>query len=155
MIKLKKYIKNILIFIVVLFVYFVPSIIFKTDIDYYNNLIKPIYAPPSLLFGIMWPILFVLLSNLITKKIINNEYRFDQITYIIVNYFLIFFFNKVFFIDKNLLFTSILTILTFITSFILFINIYKGSKKESLLLIPYVIWTLYASILIINIYLIN
>lgn len=155
MIKLKKYIKNILIFIVVLFVYFIPGLIFKTDVDYYNNLVKPVYAPPSLLFGIMWPVLFILLSILITKKIVNKDYRFDQVTYLIVNYFLIFFFNKVFFIDKNLLFTSILTILTFITSLFLFINIYKNNKKESILLIPYVIWALYASILIINVYLIN
>jgi len=153
-IKLKKYFKVILIFIIVLFIYFIPGLIFKTDIDYYNSLNKPIYAPPSLLFGIMWPILFILLSILITKKIINKEYRFDNVVYLIINYLMIFFFNKVFFIDKNLLFTSIDTIFTFITATLIFISVYKDSKKESLLIIPYVIWTLYASILITNIYMI-
>lgn len=149
---MKKYVKTILIFLIVLAVYFLPGIIFKAQPEYYNSLNKPFYAPPAILFGIMWPLLFVLFSILITKKIKQNSLRIDQVIYFVINYFLTFFFNKIFFVDKNLFFTLIDCILCFISGLLLTISIYKENKSESFFLLPYVLWTLFASILMTHIY---
>ncbi len=149
---MKKYLKPIIIFAVILFIYFVPGFIFKAQPDYYKSLNKPFYAPPALLFGIAWPVLFVIFSVFITRKILNNSLKLDQVMYLIINYFLTFFFNKIFFIDHNLLFTLIDTILCFVSIGLLFLNIWKENKNESWFLLPYLIWTGFASILMTHIY---
>ncbi len=155
MINLKKYVKPVLIFVIILVVYFIPGLIFRAQPEYYIQLKKPFYAPPALLFGIMWPLLFVLFSVLLTKKILQNSLKVDQVLYFVINYFLTFFFNKLFFIDHNLLFTLIDTALCFISGLLLFICIYKEDKKEAFILLPYLLWTAFASILMANIYFIN
>lgn len=149
---MKKYLKPFVIFIVLMLFYLLPGFLFKAQPQYYQELIKPNYAPPALLFGIVWPILFILFSILITKKIVQNSLRLDQVIYLIINYFLIFFFNKLFFIDKNLFFTLMNTLLSFISGLFLFISIFKEDKQESLLILPYLLWTAFATILMTNIY---
>lgn len=149
---MKKYLKPSLIFIIVLLIYLLPGFLFKAQPEYYNQLTKPSYAPPAILFGIAWPILFILFSIIITKKIVQNSLKLDQVIYFIINYFLIFFFNKIFFIDKNLFFTLMNTLLCFISGLFLFVSLFKEDKLEALLILPFILWTAFATILMTNIY---
>lgn len=149
---MKKYLKPSLIFIIVLLLYLLPGFLFKAQPEYYNQLTKPSYAPPAILFGIAWPILFILFSIIMTKKIVQNSLKLDQVIYFIINYFLIFFFNKIFFIDKNLFFTLMNTLLCFISGLFLFVSLFKEDKLEALLILPFILWTAFATILMTNIY---
>lgn len=149
---MKRNLKYIIIFIVVLLIYFIPGFIFRAKPEYYESLTKPSYAPKAWLFGVAWPILFVLFSILISKKIVQNSLRLDQTLLFLINYFITFFFNKIFFIDKNLLFTLIDTLLCFVSGVLLAVSIYKENKTESLILLPYILWTAFASVLMTQIY---
>ena len=53
-----KWIKKIILFALVLFLYFLPSLIFKTDLEFYNSLKGP--KLPSIVFPIVWTVTQVL-----------------------------------------------------------------------------------------------
>lgn len=150
-----KKIKSIIIFIIILLLYFIPAFLFKIDKAYYNSLNKPIYAPKDYIFAGVWPILYIIFSLYITLKISKNNFSKELIIYFIINYVISFFFNKVFFIDKNLFLSFAVTFASFISGLFIFITSFKNKNKEFSFFIPYIIWTIYASILMANIYLIN
>ncbi len=150
-----KKIKYIIIFLIILLLYFLPSLLFKSNQAYYNSLNKTIYAPKAYIFAVVWPILYIIFSIYITLKIFKNSFTKETIIYFFINYIISFFFNKVFFIDKNLFLSFTVTFASFISGLFIFISSFKNKNKEYLLFIPYIIWTIYASILMANIYLIN
>lgn len=49
---MKKYLKNILLFLLLLFLYFLPTLIFKADNKYYDSLNKPFFAPKPIIFSL-------------------------------------------------------------------------------------------------------
>ena len=75
-------IKNIFKFILYLLPWFLSSIIFKIDTNYYNSLNLPMFAPPSIIFAIIWPILYLLIAYTIYKVLpnSNNSYKNFQPT---------------------------------------------------------------------------
>lgn len=152
---MKKIAIGLVLFVVFILLYFLPGIIFMSDSEYYNSLIKPFYAPSSLIFGIVWPILYSIFSIYLSVKIVRGNLSTELITYFVINYIISFFFNKVFFVDKNLFLSFVITFLCFITSIFMIFTAYKQTKKEALVFVPYLLWTLYASILIVHIYFIN
>lgn len=150
-----KIIKAILLFLFLLGLYSLPALIFKSDVAFYNSLKKPIYAPPAILFGVIWPILYVIFSLYLTIKIINQQITKEMVLYFLINYGISFFFNKVFFIDKKLFLSFVVTFCSFLSGLFIFITTFKTSKKDFLFILPYLIWTGFASILMTHIYLIN
>lgn len=150
-----KYIKIGLSFVVLLLLYFIPALLFKSDPPYYESLVKPSYAPPALLFGLAWPILYVIFSFYLAIKIERKELSKEMLLYFIMNYIISFFFNKVFFIDHNLFLSFAVTFASFITGLFIFITSFKQNKWEFLAILPYLLWTLFATILMIHIYLLN
>lgn len=150
-----KYIKIGVVFAVSLLLYFIPSLLFKANPNYYTTLKLPCYAPPALFFGIVWPILYILFSLYLAIKLVNHTLSKEMILYFSMNYIISFFFNKVFFLDHNLFLTFAVTFCCFLTGLFLFITSFKKNKKEFLVFLPYLIWTLFATILMAHIYLIN
>jgi tryptophan-rich sensory protein len=63
--------KKILFFVINLFLYFVPSLIFRGDNGYYKTLNKA-FVPP-IVFMIVWPILFIILSGVNTYFFSHKE----------------------------------------------------------------------------------
>ncbi|MDE6047600.1 MAG: tryptophan-rich sensory protein [Anaeroplasmataceae bacterium] len=150
-----KYLKIGIVFVVCLLLYFLPALLFKADPAYYKSLNLPNYAPPAILFAIAWPILYVIFSMYLAIKITNRDLSKEMIVYFIINYVISFFFNKVFFIEHNLFLTFAVTFCCFLSGLFLFISSFKKSKKEFFIFLPYLLWTLFASILMAHIYLIN
>ncbi|MDE7162167.1 MAG: tryptophan-rich sensory protein [Anaeroplasmataceae bacterium] len=150
-----KILKTILVFVVCMLLYFIPALLFKSDPAFYKALPKPAYAPPAVLFGIAWPILYALFSLYLAIHIVNKSLSKELLIYFVINYIISFFFNKVFFIDKNLFLSFAVTFCSFITGLFIFITTFKKSKKEFLWFLPYLLWTLYATVLMVHIYLIN
>ncbi len=69
---MKKYLKNIALFLLFLFLYFLPALFFKTDKNYYNSLAKPFFAPKPIIFSLCWTILYVIFSVILVKILKKN-----------------------------------------------------------------------------------
>lgn len=121
----------------------------------YNNLIQPNWAPPAILFPIVWTILYVLmgLSFGILKANSLNDSKTDTI------YYLQLFVNSlwsIFFFIFKWRFFSFLWILLLIVLVILMIrDFYSKNKLSGLLQIPYLIWIIFASFLNLAVYILN
>lgn len=149
--KYKIFIKQILVPVLI---GTVVGLIISKDIDY-NFLVKPFLAPPSILFPIMWTILYVLMgisygildkNNLIDSKIKSIYYQQLSVNYL---------WSIIFFTLKWRLFAFIWIILLDVLVVIMIIKFYKKNKLSGLLQIPYLIWNLFATYLNLAIYLLN
>lgn len=151
---MKKLLTNIFYIFFPLLIGFLISTLITNNIDY-QTLKQPPLAPPSILFPIIWSILYLLMgiSYYLYKK---NTYT-DKIevliyyTQLLVNslWSIIFFILKLRFFSIIWILTLVILIYTLIT---LFLQKYKTSAY---LLIPYLIWCIFATYLTIGIYLLN
>ena len=91
--------KKIIKYLLITLPWFLSSIIFKIDTNYYKTLNLPIFAPPSYLFPIVWIILFILIGISIYQTISksNSTYKI----YLTINYLANQFFTLCFFTIKN------------------------------------------------------
>ena len=146
-------IKKILTFLLYLLPWFIGAIIFPTDKVYYANLTKPFFAPPPIVFGIVWPILYLLIAISIYKVInkSNNNYKIS----LIINYISNQLFSLFFFTLKSPSLALIDTIIILISSIFLYRKTKKINNNTSILLIPYILWNTFASILISSIFIMN
>lgn len=108
---------------------------------WYQSLIKSDLNPPGYVFGIVWPILYLLMS-------ISAYRNFDSIARL---FFIQLFFNTIWswlFFFYQLPFIALLNIwlLIFLNINILIV-LAKRDKLSTVLYIPYVIWLLFASYL--------
>lgn len=139
-------IKKIFSILPYLLPWFISSIIFKIDTNFYNNLNLPSFAPPSIIFAIIWPILYLLISISI-YKVINKRSNNYTLT-LIINYLSNQLFTFFFFILKNIFFSLLDTIIILISSIFLYKETKKIDNKSSNYLIPYILWNIFAFILI-------
>ena len=149
--KLKIYVKSILIPVIV---GGIVGIMISKFIDY-DSLIKPYLAPPSILFPIMWTILYILMG--VSYAILKNQSLIDsEIKWI---YYLQLFVNAmwsiIFFVWKWRFFAFLWIILLDILVIIMIMKFYKKNKASGLFQIQYLLWTLFASYLNLSIYLLN
>lgn len=150
--------KKILFFLLGLFVYFLPSLLFRSDTKFYESL-KGTFIP-NIVFIIIWTIIFIILSFINTYLFSNKEsYNKKEFrTYFIlmfINYVFIFLFPLGFFILENLFLGYIFTLLTCVTAILLSMQVLLLNKKISLLYIPYILWTIFATVYSIMLYLKN
>lgn len=129
---------------------------FFVSMDFYKELFKPSFAPPGYIFPIFWIILYILMSiSLYLVTNYNNQNNFNYymiyIVQLIVNSFwtLIFFGLKYYFFA--FLWILLLIILVIVMSYLYF----KRNKIAFYLLIPYLLWLIFAAYLNFQIYLLN
>lgn len=149
--KIKIYFKSILIPVTV---GVVVGVLISKSIDY-NSLQKPFLAPPSILFPIVWTILYILMG--ISYGILKNRgLNDDKIKKV---YYLQLFVNALwsifFFSLKWRLFSFWWIILLDILVIIMIYLFYNKNKLSGLLQIFYLIWILFASYLNLSVYLLN
>lgn len=151
MLKFKVFAKSILIPVIV---GGIVGLIISGSIDY-NSLQKPVLSPPSILFPIMWTILYILMG--ISYGILKSNNLTDSKINLI--YYLQLFVNAmwsiIFFTLKFRLFAFIWIIILDILVIIMIIKFYNKNKLSGLLQIPYLLWILFASYLNLSIYLLN
>ena len=145
--------KKIIKYLLILLPWFISSIIFKVDTTYYKNLNLPFFAPPPIIFPIVWTILYILLAISI-YMVINNSTTNYKI-YLFINYLSNQLYTLCFFVIKNnfLAFTDCLIV--FISSLYLYIETKNIDNKSSKYLIPYLIWNGFATILSLAIFIMN
>lgn len=121
----------------------------------YNTLIKPVLAPPSILFPIVWTILYVLMGIsygiLESKSLVNSEIDFIYYLQLFVNSM----WSIIFFTFEWRLFAFIWLLILILLIIAMIIKFYNKDNVAGLLQIPYLLWALFASYLNLSIYLLN
>ena len=118
----------------------------------YNSLVKPPLSPPSIVFPIVWTILYVLMG--ISYYLLKNPSKKEKIIYFVqlgVNAL----WSVFFFIGKFYLFSFIWIILLDVLVIFMIGIFYQNSKISGYLQIPYLIWILFATYLNLGIYVLN
>jgi translocator protein len=149
----------------------------KWNEDKYKNLQKPALNPPNYVFGIVWPILYLLIGGIYSYALYDSKCIPDSISacaktvyfkdlkyWIIPTIALIFNFLyiPIFFAENGLfngfiiiIFSLIFAVLTLI-QFVLQGNYYKNTGLFAMIaLVPYILWLSFASYLSYNIYILN
>jgi translocator protein len=128
------------------------------SIGWYYTLTKPSFRPPNWLFGPVWIVLY-LIMGIALYLIWKRGFRTSESKYPMIIFFTQLVFNAmwpvIFFgvrsIGGGLIIITILWILIFLT----ILSFQKVNKTASYLLIPYLIWVSYASILNFSIWRLN
>lgn len=132
----------------------IVGLIINKSIDY-NYLVNPPLSPPSYLFPIVWSILYLLIgtSYYIYRKNNNDDSLTIKLYYIqlILNYL----WSIIFFTLKLRTLAVIWIIVLAITIIYLMIRFYKEERTSFYLLIPYILWVLFATYLNIGIVILN
>ncbi len=149
--------KNILKFIIILIPWFISGLFFQNQTSFYESLNLPFFAFPNYLYGIIWTILYLLITISIFK--IQKEYTISQTKQyykiLLINYIFNQLYTFIFFRLQNLFLAFIDCIIIFITSLSLYDETKKLDDKASTYLLPYVFFGLYAVILSLTIYFMN
>ena len=121
----------------------------------YNLINKPPLSPPSIVFPIIWTILYILMGTsygiLKTNNLIDKETNLIDYTQLLVNIT----WPIVFFVFKWRFISIIWIILLLALVTYMSINFYKKNKIAGLLQIPYILWTIFATYLTIGVYILN
>lgn len=130
------------------------SFFISSSIDY-NTLQRPILSPPSVVFPIVWTVLYILMgfSYGFLKTNNLNDSKSDSIYYfqLIVNLL----WPIIFFVFKMRLFAFFWIIFLIILVINMIIKFYNKNIWSGLIQIPYLIWLLFATYLNLAIYLLN
>lgn len=121
-----------------------------TDTGTWYESIKPSIAPPNYYFGIVWTILYVMIAFSIYFSWINS-YKKDEkkkiILYYGINLILNLLWSFVYFGLKSPISGMIVIILIWLSILQLIIFNWKYHRFSAILLIPYLAWVSFASIL--------
>lgn len=149
--------KSILQFIIILLPWFISSLI-PIDKNFYNSLNLPFFTPPNYLYGIIWTTLYILISISIyqtTKdykiKDLPKSYKYS----LCINYIANQSFQPFFFLLKNTFLSFVSCITTFVTALFLYKETKNIKDSSSKYLIPYIIFSIFATILSLSIYFLN
>jgi len=130
------------------------SLIISPYMDY-GTLVKPSIAPPSILFPIVWTILYILMG--VSDGILRSNHLNTRQTDLI--YYIQLFFNAlwsiIFFVFKWRLFALIWIIALLFLIIVMMKRFYARNNVAGLLQIPYLIWVTFATYLNLSIYLLN
>lgn len=149
--------KKIITYILILIPWFISGILFRSNSTFYKSLNLPSFAPPPIVFGIVWTILYILISYsiyLIIKEFKIKDQK-DYRIYLIINYVSNQLFTFFFFTLENLFLGFVDSVIVLLSSLFLYYETKSLNEKSSKFLIPYIIWNIFATILSMTIYFMN
>ena len=139
---MKTTVKNVFKLLLYLLPWFLSNIIFKIDTSFYDSLKKPFFAPPSIVFPIVWTILYILIAIGLYN---TNNKSINYYKSLIINYFSNQIFTFLFFVIKSPFISFIDTIIVLLSSLFLFI------VTKSKWLIAYIIFNIFTTIFSLSI----
>lgn len=122
----------------------------------YGELILPSFAPPGIVFPIVWTILYILMgvsSYLIIKS--DNTDKNSALFVYGIQLAINLLWSIWFFISKLYLFSFLWIILLIVFVVIMIKKFYDISKLSAYLQIPYLLWLVFAAILNLTVYFLN
>lgn len=130
----------------------------KGSMGTYNSLEKPFFSPPSIVFPIVWPILYILMGIAAYRiRMLGKEGKnvasglFTYYIQLLLNFLWPFIFFTFRLYGISFIELAILLIFIIIT----FIHFIMKDKVSGLLLVPYLVWTTYAGVLNFFIWFLN
>ncbi|GGF32863.1 putative membrane protein YtaB [Halobacillus andaensis] len=154
----KKFAPAILSFIIIYISFSLAGFLFPIDQSWYDQLKKPSWTPTGGTIGIVWAILFAFISlavsYVIYKKGFKNLPKSLWLAFIL-NYVCNQLFSYFQFTQKDLLLASIDCVLVAITAIWVGLLLNKISRLSSLLFIPYIAWSTFATFLAFTFYMLN
>lgn len=126
--------------------------------NWYSQLIKPTWSPPSWLFGPVWSVLYIMIAisyGYAGYLFINKRISFLVILPFILNLFFNFIFTYLQFGLKSNPLAAIDILLVLGTLIWLMIAIYPHSKFIAYMQIPYLLWVSFATVLQLTITYLN
>lgn len=145
--------KNFLLFILFFLIYVVPYFFINRDLEFYNSLNK--INIPSTLFSIVWTILYSLLSIFLINVYQELLSKKRLLFYLIINYFSNVLYVLFFFQFKWLFLPFVMCCTSFLSILFVWMEAVLFSKKLSYLIIPNVLWSLFACVLSGYVFLFN
>lgn len=129
----------------------ISMILTKNSMNLYEEMVRPDIAPPSIVFPIVWTVLYTIIALTLYRFIDNKKIRNLIILNLIINVIwpVLFFRFELFF------FSTIWLVLIIVTLIYELIKIYKEDKTFAYINIPYLIWLFFALYLNIMIFLLN
>lgn len=132
------------------------SLITGGCMDIYKYLVKPSFAPPSIIFPIVWTILYIFMgfsAYLIFNS--NSNKKSNALTIYGIQLVLNFIWPILFFLLNYRLVSFIVIITLLITIVIMIIKFYRINRLSAYLQIPYLLWVIFASSLNYEFYILN
>ncbi len=129
------------------------------NMDIYSEIVKPPLAPPSVLFPIVWTLLYILMgvsaAMIYLQKEENPRAARNSLAAYGVSLFLNFFWSIIFFNMQAFLFSFIWLVLLWISILITILQYRKISPLAAALQVPYLLWVTFAGYLNLAIYILN
>ena len=126
--------------------------------NWYANLNKPIFTPPNWLFGPVWTILYLLMAIsafIVWQKGLARPAVRIALTIYLIQLILNALWSVIFF-GLKMPWLSFIEILLLLTAIILTIFAFaRVSITAAVLLVPYILWTSFAAVLNLSIWLLN
>ncbi|MDO8668902.1 MAG: TspO/MBR family protein [Candidatus Buchananbacteria bacterium] len=154
---LKKYSKLILSLAFTFLAGLAGSIFTASEVPtWYSTLNKPSFNPPAWLFAPVWTTLFILMAiSLYLVWSANNKKSKMAVVVFVIHLFINSFWSLAFFGWHNPLLAFCTIILLWLAIIFLMIYFWRISKLSSLLLLPYILWVSFASLLNFYILILN
>jgi tryptophan-rich sensory protein len=125
---------------------------------WYKELVKPSFNPPNWLFGPAWTILFALMGvsfYLVYEKGLKNKKVKEAITVFIIQFIFNIAWSFIFFGAKLPRLALLEIIIMWFLILLTMIKFYRISKTAALLLLPYLLWVTFATLLNYSIVVLN
>ena len=115
---------------------------------WYMFLNKPSFSPPNWLFGPVWLILYLMMGiSLYLNWISKKKPAKDNIHLFFIHLFFNLIWTPIFFGAKNLSLALLVIFIIWMLIIAMIFRFYKVNKFSSYLLVPYLLWVSFATIL--------
>ena len=122
----------------------------------FDNIEKPWFAPPAIIFPIAWGILYILMgisSYLVFMS--DSKYKKIGLIFYAIQLIVNSLWTMIFFRFENFFLAFVWLLFIIFLVLIMMYYFYKADKKAFYLQIPYILWLVYAAILNYSIYTLN
>ena len=135
---------------------FSASLLTRNSMEIYSNTNQPSFAPPSILFPIVWTILYILMgisSYIISQSDsdLKSKAIYIYASQLIVN----FIWPLIFFNARMFLFAFFWLLLLLILVIYMIMTFRKINRVSAYIQVPYILWLIFASFLNFSVYLLN
>ena len=121
----------------------------------YNSLNRPPLSPPSIVFPIIWTILYILMGVSYAKLEIEDNVNTSTMWLYYLQLFVNALWSIFFFVFKWRLFSFFWILLLIVLVVKMILEFYRKDKVAGLLQIPYLIWICFAAYLNLGVYILN
>ncbi len=117
--------------------------------DWFAALEKPVFMPPGFLFGIVWPILYVLLGFALAMILAEpaSPARTSALTFFFAQLALNFAWSPLFFAGHDIVLAKYVIMLMAVLAGIAAGKFWRMRRVAGMLLIPYLAWLVFAAML--------